>query len=139
MTMKKVMNKNKAIIVGLMAIISTSLSNPVSAMDKKSDPPGIEIRYLGFVDKNPVFEFTTNNVQADNFFITIMDETGAVLFSEKLSGKNLSRRYRIDTDEEIAEGGLRFEVRSVNSKKTGVYIAGVSENITREMAVTKIQ
>ena len=139
MTMKKVMNKNKAIIVGLMAIISTSLSNPVSAMDKKSDPPGIEIRYLGFVDKNPVFEFTTNNVQADNFFITIMDETGAVLFSEKLSGKNLSRRYRIDTDEEIADGGLRFEVRSVNSKKTGVYIAGVSENITREMAVTKIQ
>jgi len=137
--MKKVMNKNKAIIVGLMAIISTSLSNPVSAMDKKSDPPGIEIRYLGFVDKNPVFEFTTNNVQADNFFITIMDETGAVLFSEKLSGKNLSRRYRIDTDEEIADGGLRFEVRSVNSKKTGVYIAGVSENITREMAVTKIQ
>ena len=137
--MKKVMSKNKAIIFGLMAIISTSLSNPVSAMDKKSDPPGIEIRYLGFVDKNPVFEFTTNNVQADNFFITIMDETGAVLFSEKLSGKNLSRRYRIDTDEEIAEGGLRFEVRSVNSKKTGVYIAGVSENITREMAVTKIQ
>ena len=37
--MKKVMSKNKAIIIGLMAIISTSFSNPVSAMDKKSDPP----------------------------------------------------------------------------------------------------
>jgi len=137
--MKKVMSKNKAIIFGLMAIISTSFSNPVSAMDKKSDPPGVEIRYLGFVNKNPVFEITTNNVQADNFFITITDETGMVLFSEKLSGKNLSRKYRIDTDEEIAEGGLRFEVRSVNSKKTAVYLAGISENITREMAVTKIQ
>ena len=108
-------------------------------MDKKSDPPGVEIRYLGFVNKNPVFEITTNNVQADNFFITIRDEAGTVLFSEKLSGKSLSRKYRIDTEEEIAEGGLRFEVRSVNSKKTEVYIAGISENITREMAVTKIQ
>ena len=137
--MKKVMSKNKAIIVGLMAIISTSFSNPVSAMDKKSDPPGVEIKYLGFVNKNPVFEITTNNVQADNFFITITDESGMVLFTEKLSGKNLSRKYRIDTDEEITEGGLRFEVRSVNSKKTEVYIAGISENITREMAVTKIQ
>jgi hypothetical protein len=137
--MKKVMSKNKAIIFGLMAIISTSFSNPVSAMDKKSDPPGVEIRYLGFVNKNPVFEITTNNVQVDNFFITITDEAGMVLYSEKLSGKNLSRKYRIDTDEEIAEGGLRFEVRSVNSKKTAVYVAGVSENITREMAVTKIQ
>ena len=137
--MKKVMNKNKAIIVGLMAIISTSFSNPVSAMDKKSDPPGVEIRYLGFVNKNPVFEITTNNPQADNFFITIRDEAGTVLFSEKLSGKSLSRKYRIDTEEEIGKGGLRFEVRSVNSKKTAVYIAGISENITKEMAITKIQ
>jgi hypothetical protein len=137
--MKKVMNKNKAIIVALMAIISTSFGNPVSAMDKKSDPPGVQIKYLGFVQENPVFEITTNNAQADNFFITIRDETGTVLFSEKLSGKNISRRYRIDTDEEIADGGLRFEVRSVNSKKTTVYLAGISENITKEMAVTKIQ
>ena len=136
--MKKVMSKNKAIIFGLMVMISTAFSNPVSAMDKKSDPPGVEIRYLGFVNKNPVFEITTSNVQADNFFITIRDEAGTVLYSEKLSGKKLSRRYRIDTEEEIADGGLRFEVRSVKSKKTEVYIVGVSENITREMAVTKI-
>ena len=133
------MNKNKAIIVGLMAIISTSFSNPASAMDKKSDPPGVEIKYLGFSDKNPVFEITMNNAQADNYFIVIRDQSGTVLYSEKLSGKNLSRKYRIDTEEEITEGGLRFEVRSVNSKKTEVYIAGTSENVTREMAVTKIQ
>ena len=137
--MKKVMSKNKTIIVGLMAIISTSFSNPASAMDEKIDPPGVEIRYLGFVNKNPVFEITTNNPQADNFFITIRDEAGTVLFSEKLSGKSLSRKYRIDTEEEIGEGGLRFEVRSVNTKKTAVYIAGISENMTKEMAVTKIR
>ena len=137
--MKKVMSKNKAFIFGLMAVISTSFSNPLSAMDKKSDPPGVEIRYLGFVNKNPVFEITTNNPQADNFFITIRDEAGTVLFSEKLSGKSLSRKYRIDTEEEIGEGGLRFEVRSVNTKKTAVYIAGISENMTKEMAVTKIR
>ena len=137
--MKKVMSKNKAIIFGLMAIISTAFSNPVSAMGKKSDPPGVEIRYLGFVNKNPVFEITTSNVLTENFFVTIRDEAGTVLHSEKLSGKKLSRRYRIDTEEEIADGGLRFEVRSVKSKKTDVYIVGVSENITREMAVTRIK
>src|SRR5258705_10219234 len=130
----KVMNNNKAIIIAMMAIIGTSFINPASAMDKKSDPPGVEIRYLGFVDKNPVFEILTNNVQADNFFITIKDEAGTILYSEKISGKNLSRKYRIDTEEEIRDG-LRFEVRSANSNKTEVYVAGVSENITREMTV----
>ena len=137
--MKKVMSKNKAIIVALMAIISTSFSNPVNAMDKKIDPPGVEIKYLGFVDRNPVFEISTNNAEADNFVITIRDKAGNMLYSEKLSGKNLSRKYRIDTEEQIADGGLRFEVRSANSKKTEVYVVGVNENITREVAVNKIQ
>ena len=137
--MKKVMNKNKTIIFALMAILSISFGNPVTAMDKKSDPPGVEIKYLGFVSNNPVFKITTQNAVADNFIITIRDESGMVLYSEKISGKNLTRIYRIDTEEEIAKGGLRFEVRSVNSKKTEVYVAGVSENITREMGIVKVQ
>ena len=133
------MNKNKMIIVALMAILSTSFSNPVTAMDKKSDPPGVEIRYIGFVSNNPVFKISTQNAVADNFIITIRDKSGMVLYSEKIAGKNLTRIYRIDTEEEIEKGGLRFEVRSVNAKKTEVYVAGVSENVTREMGIVKVQ
>ena len=137
--MKKVMNKNKAIIIAMMALISTSFSNPLSAMDKKSDPPGVEIKYLGFLDKNPVFEIIFNNGQVDNYFITIRDEAGTTLHSEKISGKSISRRYRINTEEVIPEGGLRFEIRVGSSNKTEVYVAGITESVTREMAVNKIQ
>lgn len=137
--MKKVMNKSKAIIIAMVTLISTSFSKPLSAMDKKVDPVGVEIKYLGFVDKNPVFEISSNNAEVDNFFITIRDRAGNILYSEKLSGKSFSRRYRIDTQEEITDGGLRFEVRSANSKKTEIYVVGVNENVTREVAVNKIQ
>lgn len=137
--MKKVMNKNKAIVIGLMAMISTSFGNPVSAMDTKNDPPGAGVKYLGFVNNNPVFELSLNNAKSDYYFITIRDEAGTVLYAEKLSGKTISRRYRIDTEEEVTAGGLRFEVRSVNTKKTDVYITGITEHVTREVAVTKIQ
>ena len=133
------MNKNKTIIVALMAILSTSFGNPVTAMDKKSDPPGVEIKYLGFVSNNPVFEIHTRSKVADNFIITIRDESGSVLYSEKISGRNFTRKYRIDTEEEIKEAGLRFEVKSVNSKKTEVYVVGVNENVTREVAIAKVQ
>ena len=137
--MKKVMNKSKTIIIAMVTLISTSFSKPLSAMDKKVDPVGVEIKYLGFVDKNPVFEISSNNAEVDNFFITIRDRAGNILYSEKLSGKSFSRRYRIDTQEEITDGGLRFEVRSANSKKTEIYVVGVNENVTREVAVNKIQ
>jgi len=92
--MKEVMSKNKAVIIAVMAFISTSFSNPVSAMDKKSDPPGVEIKYLGFLDKNPVFEIVFTNVQVDNYYVTIKGESGNTLYSEKISGKNISRRNK---------------------------------------------
>lgn len=137
--MKKVMNKSKAIIIAMVTLISTSFSNTLSAMNKKIDPPVVEIKYLGIQDKNPIFEISTNSADADNFFITIRDRAGNILYSEKLAGKSFSRRYRIDTQEEITDGGLRFEVRAANSKKTEVYVVGVNENVTREVAVNKIQ
>ena len=133
------MNKNKAIIIAVMAFISTSFSTPLSAMDKRTDPPVVEIKYLGFNDKNPVFEITISNVQVDNYYITVRGESGTALYSEKISGKNISRKYRIDTEEVIPANGLRFEIRVGNSNKTEVYVAGVTESVTREMAVNKIQ
>ena len=138
MTMKKVMNSKKAIIIAIAAVIGMAFSSPVIAMEKNAGP-GIEIIYLGFQQSNPVFEIKISKAETENFLITIRDASGTVLFSEKLTGKNISRKYRIDTEEEIEQGGLRFEVKSIREKKTSVYIAGVSENITREMAVNKIQ
>jgi len=131
--------RTKAFIVAVMAIIGTSFSDPVLATETNSDNPGIEIRYLGFQQKNPVFEIVIKNIKEDSFMIKIRDESGTVLYSEKLSGKNLSRTYRIDTEEQIADGGLRFEVTSMSNKKTDVYIVGVTETVSREMAVNKIQ
>jgi len=136
--MKKVMNKNKAIIIAFAAVFSMALTIPLNAMDKNT-VPGVEIKYLGFQESNPVFELNISKAGTENFVITIRDASGTVLFSEKLTGKSISRKYRIDTEDEIEKGGLRFEVKSVSNNKTEVYIAGVSENITRVMAINKIQ
>jgi len=138
MTMKKVINIKTAITIAIVTVFSMALTNPVLAMDKKKDP-GVEIKYLGFQQSNPVFEININKAETENFVITIRDISGTVLFSEKLTGKNISRKYRIDTEEEIEKGGLRFEVKSVSNNKTEIYIAGVDENIRREMAVNRIQ
>ena len=136
--MKNVMTKNRAAIIALVAAISTAFANPVMATGK-ADPPAVQVKYLGFQESNPVFEIILNNPQSDNYLITIRDETGQILFSEKLAGKSISRKYRIDTEEEIAEGTLLFEVRSAATKKTEVYAVGVTEIIKRDVAINKVQ
>jgi len=135
--MKHFMNKNKTILIAIIGLFTTAFTNPAMAATK-TDPPVSQVKYLGFVGNNPVFELNLNSVQPDNYFITIRDASGTVIYSEKLSGNNISRKYPIDTEEEIPEGGLRFEVRSVKNKKTDIYVAGVTENVTREVAVTKL-
>ena len=135
--MKGIMNKSKATLIAIIAVFTTAFTNPVTATSK-IDPPVTAVKYLGFVERNPVFELTLNNTNAESYLINIRDASGTVIFSEKLSGKNISRKYRIDTEDEIPEGGLRFEVKSLKSKKTDVYIAGMTENVTREIAVTKL-
>ena len=136
--MKNVMNRNKAAIIGLMAIVGAVTTNPVSA-SIKTDPPGVQVKYVGYAQSNPVFEITFKNAETDVYFITIRDQTGNILFSEKLKGKNISRKYRIDTEEEIEEGGLRFEVRSANTKKTDVYSVGIVATVKRDLAVSKVE
>ena len=136
--MKKIMNKNKATLIAIIAALATVFTNPAVA-STKTDPPVSEVKYLGFVGNNPVFELNLNGIQSDNYLISIRDASGTVIFSERLSGKNISRKYRIDTEEVIPEGGLRFEIRAGSSNKTEVYVAGTTESITREMAVNKIQ
>lgn len=135
--MKGIMNKSKATLIAIIAVLTAVFTNPVMATTK-IDPPVTAVKYLGFVERNPVFELTLNNINVESYLINIRDASGTVIFSEKLSGKNISRKYRIDTEDEIPEGGLRFEVKSLKSKKTDVYIAGMTENVTREIAVTKL-
>lgn len=135
--MKSVMNKSKATLIAIIAVFAVAFTNNATATIK-TDPPVTALKYLGFVERNPVFELTLNNIEAESYLINIRDQSGTVIFSERLSGKNISRKYRIDTEDEIPEGGLRFEVKSLKSKKTDVYIAGMTENVTREVAVTKL-
>lgn len=134
--MKNVMSKN-TILIAIIAVFSAAFTNSAMAATQ-TDPPATEVKYLGVIGSNPVFELNLKNYQSDNYFITIRDAAGTIIFSEKLSGTNVSRKYRIDTEEQLPEGGIRFEVRSLKTKKVETYIAGVTENVTREVAVTKL-
>lgn len=129
---------SKTAMIVVLAIFSMAITAPVHAGEFNNDPPAVEVKYLGKLDKNPVFEVYFNNNETDNFIVTISDYLGNILYIEKLKGANMSRKYRIATEEEIADGGLRFEVKSLKSSKTDVYSVGLKENITRSMAVSKL-
>lgn len=136
--MGNLISKNKATIVALMAAFGTTFTSPLLANTNPTEPSAVEVKYLGTVQKNPVFEVNLTNEAGESFIVRVLDASGTVLYMEKLEGNNISRKYRIATEEELESGSIRFEVRKIGSKKTEVYSVGISENTTREMAVNKI-
>lgn len=132
--MKKVMSKA---LIATMMIIGTLASSSVHARIT-TDLPGVQVKYLGTFDSNPLFEIAFNNKEDDKFLVIIRDDVGNILFSEKLSGKNITRKYRIDTEVEIGEAGLRFEIRPYSTKKTQVYVAGLTETVSKDMAINRL-
>lgn len=136
--MENLISKNKTAIVALIAAISTTFASPLLANTNPTETSAVEVKYLGTVQKNPVFEVNLTNEAGESFIVRVLDASGTVLYMEKLEGKNISRKYRIATEEELESGSIRFEIRAVKSKKTEVYSVGVNENFTREMAVSKL-
>lgn len=136
--MKSVIAKTKAVIFATVLMAGTLVLTPSFASNGKGENPDVVISYVGLKGNNPTFKINFNNNETDNFIVTIKDREGNIIYSEKIRGKKVSRTYQIDTEEYLEEGALRFEVRSLKHDTTEVYVAGIKENVSRTMAVSKL-
>ncbi|MEO8859983.1 MAG: hypothetical protein ABI358_01060, partial [Ginsengibacter sp.] len=115
------------------------LSKATFAEVKPVDP--VEIKCIGKNKSNPVFQLKLNNKDAEQYFITIKDEHCKVLFSEKIKGVNLTRKYQLDMDEASSNAqqfGLRIEVTSAKTSKTETYNLRSKPTETENIVAAKL-
>ena len=137
--MKQRMKTTKIIIIGLSTMCSVGLSKATFAEVKPGHP--IEFKFIGRNRSNPVFQLNLNNENTEQYFITIKDEHFRVLFSEKIKGVNLTRKYQLDMDEASSTAqqcGLRIEVTSAKTSKTETYNLKSKLTETENIVVAKL-
>lgn len=86
-----------------------------SANDANEDTPAAELKYLGILQNQPVFQLNLNSGKEEVFVITIRDHFGEILYTEKLRTKTFVRTFRLDTDS-LDDAELKVEVRNGNNK-----------------------
>src|SRR5689334_5567693 len=97
----KAIKKTKLITVAFAAMLMAGLNNPAFSL-----PQGpVELRSIGNRHNCPLFELKINNSEVKEFFISVKDETGAVIFSERLKGKDLTRKYQVGAEQSELEDG----------------------------------
>ena len=87
------------------------------------------------------FQLSLNNNEAEIFYINIKDANYNVLYSEKVKGANLTRKYQLDIDPSDLNSpdfGLRVEVTSATTHKTEVYKVSSKTSVSKEIIVAQL-
>ena len=137
--MKQVMNKTKMITMGIFALYTMGVPQITFAQSKKGDP--IELKLISNLKNQPVFQLSLNNDEAAEYYIAVKDAGQNLLYSEKIKGINLLRKYKLAIDEaDLMDPafGVNVEVTSVKTHRTEVYKIRTRSNVVQEIEVAKL-
>lgn len=136
--MKTVKKNLKTLAITFAVTCMIAISNNIFASNEKDQTSNAELQFIGKEKNLPVFLLQFKNSQQDEFLVSIKDENGDVLYSEKLKGSTVSRRYKLDTENSEYINGTTFEVTSRHSNKTTVYRISQFIHTEDNLVVTRL-
>ncbi|SRR5258706_9698816 len=134
--MKKLMNNYRKVALALGTVLTLGISN-LSYAGNHNDNPA-ELKFIGNFNSLPVFQLVLTNSDNAEYTVTVRDSEKKVLLYEKLSGKNISRRYKLDAEEISLISGTTFEVTNKKTKETHLYEIGSSTSYVENVSISKL-
>jgi len=117
-------------------VVALSFTATVSwAFDGTKDTPVVSLKYVGIVQNQPMFQLDLNSVEETDFYVSIKDQYGQVIYSEKIKAKNFTRNYRLNTS--VDDAILKVEVREGN-KKPEVFTINRNTRYYEETSISKL-
>ena len=127
---------------GKLAIVALALTlaftTPSMANDGEKDDHKTELKFIGNVGDQPVFELNLANKVEDEYTIIFRDEYGNVLYSDKFKGAGLTKKFMLKS-EEFGDAALNVTVKSKISNTTEVYSINRSHSYVEETQVNKVK
>ena len=135
--MKKAMRNYGMFVIALLAL-TVGLSTVTLANDGGKTTPGTELKLIGKMENQPVFQLNLANAEEDEFTVTFRDEYGNVLYTDKFTGVNISKKFVLKTDD-AGDAQLNVVVKSKKNNTTDVYTINKSTSYVEETVVNKIK
>ena len=135
--MKKAMRIYGMFVIALLAL-TFSFSTVTLANDGGNNDHGTELKLIGKMENQPVFQLNLANAQEDEYTVTFRDEYGNVLYTDKFKGANISKNFVLK-GEDATDARFNVVVKSKNGNKTEVYTINKSTSYVEETVVNKIK
>jgi hypothetical protein len=83
----------KSIFLGFTSLL---LFGSISIASAQSNLPEPTIKYVGTLDGQPVFRVYLDNQDKSVYHLTIKDDSGDILYAEKIKGKEFSKKFKFE-------------------------------------------
>lgn len=134
--MKKAMRNFGIFSIALLAF-TLAFSTVTLANDEKPAPV-TELKFIGNLEDQPVFQLNLNNTIEDEFTVTFRDENGNILYTDKFKGANITKKFMLKS-EELGDATLNVVVRGKKNNTTEVYSINKSHSYVEETVVNKVK
>ncbi len=126
----------KNAIIGLLTLVAVTTGINANATTVREVAPGAELKMIGRLDNQPVFQLSLNNTTNEKYVVVVKDEFGAILYQENVSGVNIKRKYQLNT-EELGFVGITIEIINSKDAKPAVFTIENSTRVVEETLIVK--
>jgi hypothetical protein len=134
--MKQLFNNSKMIAIGMAALLTVGAANVSFARSGKEIPT--QLTYVSNAEGLPVFQLDLNNNEINEVAIVVKDEYGTVLYSEKVKGDHISRRFKLDAEDLDAVAGTTIEVMNRTSGESVTYKISNKSKTVNNVLIEKL-
>lgn len=135
--MKRVMSNYRSMAIALIVALTFNFST-ASANDEVKNLPGVEFKFIGNKENQPVFMLNVVNAEEDEYTISFRDKNGHVLYTDRIKGSNITKRFLLNT-EELGTSELSVEIRAKKNNQVQLYKIGTTQSIVTETVVNKVK
>jgi len=130
--------KTKITNYGTMAlfIAFSFLTTTIFAGEKFGGGPSANLKYIGIVQNNPVFQLDLTSAEVKNYTIAIKDLEGNTLYKENIKAKDFTRKYALDVDY-IDDEVLKVEVYADKNSKPEIFTIKRNAKFVEEATISK--
>ena len=128
--------KKSIFSLGFTSLVLIGLATTASASATDTTPTPA-VKYIGSLDGQPVFKVDLNNQSAGVQFLTIKDDQGVVLYSEKIKSKQFSKSFKFEnSDRDNVK--LTFIVENEKGVQSQEFKVNTNTRVYNDVVVTTL-
>jgi hypothetical protein len=117
-------------------LVLSFIGTATMANDETKDPPAAQLRYIGVLQNQPLFQLDLSSAQEQEFTISVRDQSSEILYSERIKAKTFTRKFLLNTDD-LGDAVLRVEVKA-GKNKPDVFTISRNTRFVVETSVSKL-